>query len=340
MMQAVRLHAKGDLRVEDVPRPELPSADWVRLKVSYAGICGSDLHNFRTGQWITRAPSIAGHEFSGIVLETGSAVADFRTGDAIAADSRFWCGTCEACQNGQRHLCERLGFIGEACDGCFADEIVLPGRLLHKLPADLTLRIAATAEPFAVALHAVRRLRLVPDEAVLIAGCGPIGGFAAVILAQLGLGPIVVADQNEMRAALVAQVTGATVAMLQADSLQAVLKGRRIRAAIDATGSIGALRAVLECLPGGASIALVGISHGTIELDPNLLVERELSLIGCHAFQNDMPEAIAMLSACACKIAQLIDSEITLAKVPDAYARIAAGKVQGLKTLICVSASE
>ncbi len=333
-MKAVRLHGKGDLRVENVPLPAAPKAGWVRLQVTVAGICGSDLHNFSTGQWITRAPSIAGHEFTGVVRETGAGVSRFEPGDTVVADSRFWCGECGRCRDGQHQLCFKLGFIGEACDGCFAEETVLPEKLLLKVPANLLPQVAATAEPFAVALHAVKRLRLAANEPVLIAGCGPIGGFAAVILSHLGLGPILVADMNAARAQLVARVTGATVVALQADAVREALHRRSLRAAIDATGSIAALRALMACVSGGASVALVGISHGTLELDPNLLVERELSLIGCHAFQGEMPEVIAALPACAAAIMQLVDREITLDEVPEAYARLAAGKCAGLKTLI------
>jgi (R,R)-butanediol dehydrogenase/meso-butanediol dehydrogenase/diacetyl reductase len=339
-MKAVRLYAKGDLRVENVLRPGPPPAGWVRVSVTYAGICGSDLHNFKTGQWITRAPSIAGHEFTGTVMEAGAGAAKFKAGDKVAADSRFWCGDCGPCLEGQRQLCEKLGFVGEACDGCFAEEIILPERLLHRIPETLAAQIAATAEPFAVALHAVRRLRLQKNEPVLIAGCGPIGGFAAVILAHMGLGPILVADQNEKRARLVASVTAARVVGLDHKQIGDALPGRGVKAVIDATGSIAALRAIFNCVSGGASIALVGISHGTLEIDPNMLVERELSLIGCHAFQNELPDAIALLPDCARMIGQLIDREIALDEVPEAYARIAAGRAEGLKTLIRINASE
>lgn len=323
-MKAVRLHAKGDLRIEDVP-PPAPPPGWARMRVTLAGICGSDLHNFRTGQWITRAPSIAGHEFTGVVLEAGSRL---QPGDRVVGDSRFWCGACPPCRAGRHQLCHRLGFVGEACDGCFAEQIALPEKLLWKVPESLPPEIAVTAEPFAVALHAVRRLNPRAGEPVLIAGCGPIGGFAGVILAHLGQGPILVADHNAQRAEQVARATGATVVALQS------ARDHDLRWAIDATGSIAALRSLMACLSGGATIALVGICHGTLDLDPNILVERELNLIGCHAFHDEMPGAIALLPACADRVRHLLDREITLDGVPDAYLRIASGQSAGLKTLI------
>ncbi len=324
-MKAVRLHGKGDLRVENVDSPPPPPAGWVRVRVEIAGICGSDIHNFKTGQWISRSPSIAGHEFTGLVTELGDKTDRLRVGDVVAGDSRFWCGTCERCQAGQQHLCEKLGFIGEICDGCFAPEIILPERLLHVVPQGLSPKVAAMAEPFAVALHAVRRLHLQKDEPLLIVGCGPIGGLAAVIAKRLGHKTVKLADKNAVRAALVARVT---------DAVSVPAESSHCSAAIDATGSISALRGLIAATPAGGRIAIVGISHGTLEIDPNMLVERELSLIGCHAFQQELPEAISMLPACASQLLQLVEAEISLDDVPAAYARIAAGQNEKLKTLI------
>ncbi|RWC08149.1 MAG: hypothetical protein EOS52_31370, partial [Mesorhizobium sp.] len=70
-MKAARLHGPGDLRVENIAAPGPPEPGWVKLNVDAAGICGSDLHNFRTGQWISRAPSTAGHELTGTVVAVG-----------------------------------------------------------------------------------------------------------------------------------------------------------------------------------------------------------------------------------------------------------------------------
>ncbi|MCS0495257.1 alcohol dehydrogenase catalytic domain-containing protein [Ancylobacter sp. MQZ15Z-1] len=338
-MKAVRLHGAGDLRVEEVPPPGTPAAGWVRLKVGAAGICGSDIHNFRTGQWITRAPSIAGHELTGVVVETGAGVEGFAPGDAVVADSRFWCGDCPACRAGRHHLCEKLGFVGEACDGGFAEEVVLPARLLLPVPAELAPAVAAMAEPLAVALHAVRRLAPQPGEPVLVVGCGPIGGLAALVLARGGDGvphdgPVLVADRNGARAALVAEVTGAQSVALDAGDLRAALDGRLPAASIEATGSPAALSALTGVMEGGGRVALVGIYHGRLDLDPNRMVEHELSMIGCHAFTDELPQAVTLLPALQSDLLRLVDREIGLDEVPAAYERLIAGEADGLKTII------
>lgn len=328
-MQAVRLHAKGDLRVEDIAAPAPPQPGWVNIAVTAAGICGSDLHNYRTGQWISRSPSVPGHELIGRVTALGAGVEGLSPGDRVVADSRFWCGECAACKAGHHHLCARLGFVGEICDGGFAEQATLPRRLLHRLPEGLPDQAAVMAEPMAVALHAVRRLRPDPDAAVLIAGCGPIGGLAALALAAMGQGRILAADRNPQRLARVCAVTGATPVSLDGLTTQPDL-----HFAIEATGSTAALDALMGRMAGGGAIALVGIMHGRIDLDPNTLVEREISLIGCHAFRDELPDAISLLSRKTAEAARLIDREVPISAVPEAYERLLAGRSEGLKTIV------
>lgn len=333
-MKAVRLYAARDLRVEEIDRPASPEPGWVGLRVTAAGICGSDLHNYRTGHWISRSPSTAGHEFTGVVTEVGQGVSDFVVGDTVVADSRFWCGECDACKAGRRNVCRQLGFIGEVCDGGFADFVTLPARLLCRHDPGLDPAIAAMAEPLAVALHALRKQAVPEGEPVLVIGCGPIGGFVALLLSHHHDGAVLVTDRNAGRANLVAQVTGATAVTLDAASIRTALNGRPVLYACDATGDGGVLKTTLGLLSGGGSIALVGIANAPVELDLNSLVEMETALIGCHAFVDELPEAVALLPGLAPQLARLIDAEIALEDVPAAYERLLGGGARGLKTII------
>lgn len=333
-MKAARLYAAGDLRVEDIAAPAALKPGWVKLDVTAAGICGSDLHNYRTGQWISRSPSVAGHELAGVVSELGPDVTGFKLGDSVVADSRYVCGVCPACKSGRQNVCENLGFIGEVCDGGFAEQCALPAHLLHKHDPAVAPEIAAMAEPLAVALHAIRKLRLPEGEPILVVGCGPIGGLAALLLSRLHRGPILVADRNQARAELVATVAGARVIALEADAISAVLGEVRLRYALDATGNINVLAQILALLGGGGALGLVGITHGKIDLDPNILVEREIALVGCHAFGDEMPEITAMLPDLSADLVSLIDEIIAIEDIPAAYERLLAGQAKGLKTII------
>jgi len=333
-LKAVRLHDARDLRVEAIDPPSAPPSGFVNVEVRAAGICGSDLHNFRTGQWISRRPSTAGHEFCGRVTDVGEDVEHLKVGDYVAADSRIYCGTCPACTSGRSNICEALGFVGEACDGGFAEQVQLPAKLLFKHEPSLAPKVAAMAEPLAVALHAVRRLNATPGEPVLVIGCGTIGGLSGLLLSRLHKGKLLFADTNAERAALVARICNGTAVALDKAAIDAALHGERLRYAIDATGNIHAIAAGLDLLAGGGALALVGISHGKLDLDPNVLVEREISLVGCHAFTSELPEAIALLPKLEPALIEFSEVLASLDDVPDAYQRLLKGQSQKLKTII------
>ncbi|WP_138472274.1 zinc-binding dehydrogenase [Poseidonocella sp. HB161398] len=324
-MKAVRLHGVGDLRVEEIAAPGAPGPGEVRVAVSVAGICGSDLHNFCTGAWISRAPSVAGHEFTGTVTAVGEGVTHVAPGQAVIVDSRVTCGTCRNCRAGLAQVCETMGFVGEAIDGGFAEAVILPGRNVIAAPAGVADRHLALAEPLAVALHALDRLDLPAGAPLAVAGCGPIGGLVALLAARRGH-EVHVIDRQAARAALVAEAAGASVAAL--DALPAA------RHAMDATGAPGVIRALAEGLLPGGALGLVGIGHGALDLDPVLLVEKEMALVGCHAYGGEFERIGAVIAELGAALDPLIDAEIALEEVPAAYQRHLAGEVAGLKTLI------
>lgn len=335
-MKAVRLHEKRDLRFEDVPLAKMPEDGEVRVRVSYAGICGSDIHNFKTGQWITRKPSIAGHEFSGVIDSIGGDHPTLRVGDHVIADSRFYCGDCDNCQASRQHLCASLGFVGEAIDGGFAEYITLPARLVLVCNPDLDLSVAALAEPLAVALHALARAGVSRGDSVLIVGCGPIGALCAVASRILYGTKLLVSDIDASRQAHVVALTCAQSVELKSFDQFKNPTGHDVHHVIDTTGNITVISQLVARLH-GASLALVGIGSGTFALDPVELVEREISLVGCHAFSNELEQAVRMLQGNPESFMGLIGPVISLEQTPAAYDKIAAGQAEGIKTLIKIS---
>ena len=282
-MKSVRLHDKQDLRFDEIQMARDPGPNEARVKVAYAGICGSDVHNYRTGQWILRKPSVAGHEFSGWVDSIGDAVTNFKIGDRVVADSRYACGTCGQCKVGAKHLCTNLGFIGEAIDGGFAEFVTLPIRLLIKCQANISMDLLALAEPLAVALHALNQINICDDDPLLIVGCGSIGTLAAIASNRLPGREIFLSDVNKDRLTLVCKLTGATPVDISLFDQFKFNTKKPIRHVLDTTGNVGVISNIISKL-NGCNLGLVGIGCGNLELDPVHLVEREISLIGCHAF--------------------------------------------------------
>ncbi len=330
-MRAVRLHATRDLRVEDVPPPAPPRTGEVTLAVTAAGICGSDLHNFATGAWISRAPSIAGHEFTGIVTALGADVVHLTLGQRVVVDSRVLCGRCPACDANLGQVCNNLGFLGEVIDGGFAEAVTLPARNVIAAPDGVPDPHLAMAEPLAVAVHALCRLDPPPGAPVLIAGAGPIGGLTALLARRAGH-PTKITDRTAARAGRVAATTGATVVALEDE---------HARFAIDTTGSDAVIAAILTAMPGAGRLALVGIGRSQPLIDPTRLVEGEINVLGSHAFtDDDLACAAAMLPDLGHALDAFIDARIGLDEVPAAYGRHLRGEVAGLKTIILCGTSD
>jgi (R,R)-butanediol dehydrogenase/meso-butanediol dehydrogenase/diacetyl reductase len=328
-MKAVRLYSKNDLRVEEIEAPGALAPHEVRVRVLAAGICGSDIHNFRTGQWISRSPSTAGHEFTGVVAQVGNAVSSLRPGDRVVADSRVVCGQCRNCVEGYPQICEKLGFVGEVVDGGFAEEVVLNCGLLHKVDESANERVLAMAEPTAVALHTLKRLAAPPGSAILIVGCGPIGAICGILARHRGHS-LLLADRSADRASLVARITDGEVIDLQASAHLKDLP----RFAIDATGSPSVVSQLVHIMPGGGAIALVGLGSGGLSVSASLLVEKEIKLTGCHAFNDELPDAIKACQEFSSDFSAIVDAEIALDDVPQAYESIIAGRSKAPKTII------
>lgn len=337
-MRAVRLHDVFDLRFEQVDPVPAPAQRHVRVRVAFAGICGSDIHNYKTGQWISRKPSTAGHEFSGIVDAVGEGVTRVSVGDKMVADSRDYCGTCTNCKSSRPHLCVNLGFVGESMDGGFADYVDLPEQLVFRAKPDARLDILALAEPLAVALHALAMMRLT-EEPLLVIGCGPIGALAALASRLTSRRCLLVCDQNEVRCRLIAQVAKADALKWNAFEARATEGEDPVRFVLDTTGHTGIIGTVVKHISGG-TLGLVGIGTGSIDFDPVHAVEHEIRIVGCHAFADEMPQAISLLSEFPEQFEQLIRHRISLDTVPDEFDRIVDGQAKGIKTLIAINPSD
>jgi len=319
-MKAVRLYGIGDIRTEDIPLPR-PGPREVRLKVLAAGICGSDVHNLRTGQWISRSPSTPGHEFCAEVLECGDRVEDFALGDRVVADSRVWCDRCPACEQGHYNLCDQLGFVGEVRDGGFAEQVVLPAGSLLKVSSSLPAAIAALSEPLGVALRAVNQLSPGRSATVRVTGGGTIGGLVALLLHAVHGCRVQLIEPNAQRFALIARIVP-------------VVEPDEFCLAIEATGVASVLNALVNTIQPGGRIASVGIFHGDVTLNVNRLVERELSLVGCSVFRDEQRQAIGLLPGLITSLMTISSPPIGLDDVPAAFATLLAGSSPYLKTLI------
>lgn len=323
-MKVLRFHGPRDIRLETVPRPGKPGPGQVLVRVEAAGICGSDLHVFETGAYVTQIPVIAGHEFSGRAIQVGAGVTEIDPGDHVVGDSRQGCGQCPACRRGHSNLCLSLGFLGEVRDGAFAEEILVEATLLHRIAPEVPFDIAALAEPLAVAIHAVKQAEIEGSPRTLVLGAGPIGALVHQVLIIQGTSDTTVAEVSAYRKQI-----------LEAAHPGAV---REPEGTYDLVFETTGARPVLEevvpkAMRKRGRLVMVGLFGGKIPFDFNLIVENEWTVKGCAAFSTELPEAVRMLETHGARFRRVISHRLPLEAHQAAYERLLDARKEGVKII-------
>lgn len=189
-MKALRkLTAEDDvLHLTDVESPSRPAAGWVTLNVTYAGICGTDVH-IAHNEFPSYPPVTLGHEFTGVVSALGAGVERWRPGDRVVCEPHaLACLRCHLCRRGHAELCSAKRSPGWGIDGGMTEAVTVPAELLHRVPDEVSDLAAALTEPTAVVVSGYERLPVAPGSTVLVFGPGPIGLLAALLAPALGAG--------------------------------------------------------------------------------------------------------------------------------------------------------
>jgi L-iditol 2-dehydrogenase len=321
-MKALLLKEYKRLSYEDVPAPE-PGPEEVLIAVKACGICGSDVHGMDGSTGRRRPPIIMGHEASGVIAKRGAAVTNWAEGDRVTFDSTIYCGQCEPCRAGMTNLCENRRVLGVSCDeyrqhGAFAEFVAVPQRILYRLPDALPFEQAAMVEPFAIALHAIRRAPPSLNDSVLVLGAGMIGLALIQSLAQAGCGRLIAVDVSDERLALASKL-GATHTInsktdATTESVQKLTQGRGADLSFEAVGINETVDLALRSLRKGGIATLVGNLSPQINFPLQIAVARELTIHGSCASRGEYPACIDMLARGALQASPLISASAPLAE--------------------------
>ena len=262
--------AKGLSDTETQPNPTLAPHE-VRVDVSHAGICGTDMHIYQWDAWASgrvKVPTVLGHEFVGRIVELGTQVTGFKIGQRVSAECHVVCGVCRWCRTGRGHLCPDTQILGVDRNGAFADEVAVPASNLWPVPDEIPDHHAAIFDPLGNAMHTVMAFPIAGRD-VVISGAGPIGLMAVAMARANGAGRIVVLEPNEAKRKLAIEL-GATHALEPTSDIIEVLKTSLPHMpdlVLEMSGHPKALATALDLLPPGGQMALLGIPAQAVSID-------------------------------------------------------------------------
>src|SRR5580704_9574997 len=230
MKALVKARAEPGIWMQDVPEPAVGHND-VLIKVHRSAICGTDMHIYNWDAWAQKTvpvPMAVGHEYSGEIVELGSEVRGFNSGDRVSGEGHITCGHCRNCRAGRRHLCRNTSGVGVNRPGAFAEYLTIP------------------------AFNVV-------GEDVLITGAGPIGVMAVAIARHAGARHVVITDVNDYRLNLAKKMGASRALNISRESLDDAMRDLGMEEGFDVgfemSGNPAALRELLRTMNNGGSVS-------------------------------------------------------------------------------------
>jgi (R,R)-butanediol dehydrogenase/meso-butanediol dehydrogenase/diacetyl reductase len=348
-MKAALWYAKKDVRVMDVPEPPKPKPGWVKVKVAWCGICGSDLHEYVAGPIFIpteehplthrKSPLILGHEFSGKIVEVGEGVKNFKVGDRVAPDACQHCGECYYCVRQEYHMCVKLAFTGLMTDGAFAEYVNVPAELLYVLPDGVSDEAGALIEPISVGVHAVRKAPVKVGDTVVILGAGTIGLVTLQAARVAGAGRVYVIEVAKARKEMAAKA-GAT-AVLDPTEIDVVARIKELTGglgadvAIECIGNKKTAPLAIQLIRKQGTAVMVGIFEEASELNFFEITATEKHVVGSLAYNGDFASTIEFLNDGRIDARPLITGRIKLADiVSKGFEELVNHKEQNIKIIV------
>ena len=168
------------------------------IGVTNCGICGTDKHIYE-GNAPSKIPIILGHEYSGIVIDTGTIKSNFHKGDKVVIDPNIYCGYCDYCRKGKVNFCQNHAALGVTMNGGFAEYSIVPVSQAYHIPKDFDLSIAAFAEPLSCCLRGMEHASVKFGDTVIVLGGGSIGLMMIQLVKNAGAAKIILLEPSPFK---------------------------------------------------------------------------------------------------------------------------------------------
>ncbi|KAK2591327.1 hypothetical protein QQS21_010980 [Conoideocrella luteorostrata] len=342
------LYGPEKAEFKETPTPKIDDPYDILIRVSYVGVCGSDVH-FWTHGGISRKvsekePLIMGHEASGVVHEVGRAVTKVAPGDRVAVEPGVPCRRCTICKAGQYNLCRDMKFAADPprSHGTLTRLFKIPEDFVYKIPDSLSLQEAVLVEPLSVAVHGVRLADLRPGQTVLVQGSGTVGLLTAAVAKAYGARVVVVADINETKLnfakGFVDCVGFATdIGSMPPDEAARLKKEANLRHGVDVvlecTGVESSIQVGLYACAVGATFVQIGMGKPLHNIPLGAMIEKEVVIKTSFRYgPGDYEIALQLLASGKISVKAMISSSVPFEKATEAWEKTRKG--EGIKNLI------
>ena len=287
------------LEVGEAPMPKIGPDD-VLIKMQSVGVCGSDLHYYRSGSignFVVKFPFILGHEAAGIVFDVGENVSTLKKGDRVCMEPGVPCMKCEECLTGHYNLCKDVRFWATPpYDGVLSEYVSHPAAFTFKIPDNMSFTEGALVEPLAIGLHACNQGGVKLGHTVVVMGAGCIGLVSLLAAKAYGATKIIVGDVIDKRLNKARELGAIAFNTKEVDFAAKVLEltgGRGADVCIDCAGFSATVDACLTAAKPAGTVIIVGLGEDRVDgFNTSMMSTKELTVKSIFRYRNLYPTAI------------------------------------------------
>ena len=343
-MKCARLYGQNDLRLEEMPVPEI-SDEEILVKVKSAAICGTDVRMYKNGAKGIDVdhPLIIGHEMAGVIEQKGKNVPYYKEGMRVAIAPNMGCGICDDCISGNSHMCKDYFALGISLDGGFAEYVRIPQQAVRagnviKLEDHVTYAQAAITEALSCVYNGISQCHIRPGDYVVVIGAGPIGIMHGMMAKMAGAARVYINDIAENRLKLCKEIDSSfiTIAKDVESYIQEDTKGHGADVVITACPVPSAQQSALKMTANYGRICFFGglpAGKEQVPLNSNLIHYKQLIVTGStRASLKQFKDALGFVTAGILDVEKLITRKLPLEEIQKGFDYAAAA--DGLKNVI------
>jgi len=346
-MKAAVLIGIGRIEVMDVPNPEIINDTDVLVRVKAVGVCGSDVHYYRTGRigsLVVKSPFIMGHEMAGVVEQVGKGVTRVKTGQKVAIEPSVSCGTCDQCRIGRVNTCRNTLFLGtpEQMQGCLCEYVVMPEKCCFPVNDKTSFEQATLSEPLSIGIYTVERSDPPRDANVAILGFGPIGISVLIAIRAtnaIDAGNIYITDRVHERLNYSKKFDVKWCG--NPDTVNVVEKISEFEPLLldivyECSGSVDAMQQAVQLLKPGGLLVLVGIPETDDVIFPiHELRRKEITILNIRRQAHCTQKAIDLIEKKKIDVDWMITHKFSLEETQKAFDLVANYKDGVIKAFVC-----